>query len=265
MNNKKVSIIVTTYLEKTKPYLDLCIESIRNLNYPKENLEVILVGKESYQPTYEGVRTIFTKDDRHTAEGINAGLKVISPESEYILYINDDVILTKNCLSRMIEAVGDEGIMANAISPCDNYLTYTLIMGFHDKNGDYVALSDRFYEYEHLKDHFQEMMNAESIYPMGTMLQAYLCMYATLIPRKVFDKVGLFDENFKTGQCDLDYCIRAQREGFKTITVLNALIWHFGGRTSSHTLNTKIRRDNILYFKEKWGFLPPGITEEMLA
>lgn len=49
-----------------------------------------------------------------------------------------------------------------------------------------------------------------------------------LIDRAVLDRVGLFDERYFFGFEDLDFCLRAGAEGFKTI-VTNALVYHHGG------------------------------------
>jgi len=259
-----VSVIITTFRPETKRYLDECIKSVHNLDYPKDRLEVLLVAKESYRPEYEGIKTIYTKDDRHTAEGINYGIRHASPEAKYFFYINDDVILTKECLSHLVDCVGDNMLLANGISPCDNYLNYALMFAIPDADG-FHQFNKRYYKYEELQPHFAALRDAKSLYRRGAVFVPWLCMYATLIPRKLTDTIGLFDENFKTGQCDMDFSYRAKMAGYKTVAILDAVIWHFGGRTSSHTLDNKTRAENIEYFKKKWGVLPDGIGEDELA
>jgi hypothetical protein len=81
-------------------------------------------------------------------------------------------------------------------------------MGFF-KAGNFHFFKDKFYTYEQCEPHFEDMMNADSMYPEGYVNMPYLCSYATLISRECLDRVGLYDENFKTGQDDVDYCYRA--------------------------------------------------------
>lgn len=258
----KVSIVVTTYLESTKKYLDLCIASIHNLNYPKELLDIVLVGRKGYLPQYPGVRTICPEEESfHNSVGLNCGFKATHENSKYILMLNDDVILTKNSLSHLVNAVGDKKVMANALSPCDNGTTYEMAMGYQ-KNDQIVWFEKNQHRYEdfHPED-FYYIMNSDSLCPPGVIYASWLCQYATLMPRSVISDVGFFDENFKTGQDDLDHCIRAAKRGYRFVTVTSALIFHFGGTSAQSTLNIDLRVKNIEYFKSKHGFLPPGMTE----
>lgn len=264
MEVKKVSIIVTTFFEKTKPYLDLCIKSVENLDYPKDRLEIILVGKKSYQPTYENVKTVAPdKDEFGNSEGINFGVSHASKDSGFYFIINDDCILTKNSLKNMVECVGDSDSILNPISPCDNGSAYQL--RFHVNKGDKVyQLNDSFYRLGDLSEFTNELVNAESLYPSGAIRQAILCMFATLIPKKVWDKIGPWDENFKTGQDDIDYSFRAQANKVGLFVCLNALVWHFGGVSTSEGISMEKRKENVRYFKKKWGTLPPYVTEDFL-
>ncbi len=47
-----------------------------------------------------------------------------------------------------------------------------------------------------------------------------------LIAREVFKKIGIFDERYFLYLEDLDFCIRANHEGFKIVYVPAAKIWH---------------------------------------
>ncbi len=259
----KVSIVVTTYLEKTKKYLDLCLQSIDNLSYPKELIEVILVGRKGYDPEYPNVRTIYPEQEEfHNPVGLNHGFKNIAKDSQYILMLNDDVILTKNSLTHLVNAVGNRKVFANALSPCDNGTTYEIAMGYQ-KCGDVVWFQKNQHRYEDFPpEDYYFIMNSESMCPPGVIYASWLCQYATLMPASVIQDVGLFDENFKTGQDDLDHCIRAAKVGYRFVSVTSALIFHFGGTSAESTLNIDLRVKNIEYFKSKHGFYPPGMTPE---
>lgn len=263
--NPLVSIIITTWAPEQKRYLDLCVESVKNLNFPQDQLDITIIGRKGYMPEYEGIHTKRPDEDGHfyPARGINYGMLAANPRSKYFLILNDDVILTKNSLANLVSAVGDHKIMANGISPCDNGIAYNLLFGFQ-KDNEFIGMSTKQYRYDDLKGYFKELMNAESIYPQGIVRQGFLCIYATLIPRIAYEAIGDWDENFKTGQDDLDYSMRAHQKGFDTVSVLNSLIWHFSGVTVENTLNLKIRQDNVRYFRDKWGHMPPGIRESFL-
>jgi len=85
----------------------------------------------------------------------------------------------------------------------------------------------------------------------------WLGLWLALIPKKVWDVVGKFDENFRScGFDDADYCIRAKNLGIDTLHI-NFPIIHYGTRTLPKLPNHKSDREkNIDYFEKKHGFRP---------
>lgn len=261
---KQVSLIIQTYHPDSKRYLDLCIDSIKRLNFPKDKLEVILVARKDYAPEFDGVKTV-TPDKEHysPAHGLNFGVTQSNPNSEVLMFLNDDTILSKHSLFNMVQALGDQRLMLNPISPCDNYVSYCLHFGF-PKDGQFLSLVEKHYRYEQLKPFFEDLMNAQSVYPQGLINQDFLCMFATMISRKHFEEIGPFDENFHCGQDDIDYSKRAVEKGLRLAACLDAVIWHFGGVTVDQTLSVEQRKANARYFKQKWNQLPVFVTEEFI-
>ena len=50
--------------------------------------------------------------------------------------------------------------------------------------------------------------------------QKFGVFFCTMIDKKVFDTIGLLDENFETGGCeDIDFCFRADQNGFSLVDV----------------------------------------------
>lgn len=249
----RISIIITTYLEKSRRYLDLCIRSIRELDYDQSLLDVILVGRPGYMPQFEGVRTIAPdQPEFHNPVGVNFGMKAARADSEYVMLLNDDVILTRDSLKNMVLSMPEQPCVLSAISNCDNYWKYVLTLGYA-KGDQAFVLSKRYYTYEELEPHIEGLLKANSAYPQGLLIADTLCLYANLIPKKLWDELEGFDENFKTGFDDTDFCIRARQKGAVLAIALDSLIWHFGGASTNHTLTPEIREETKRYFYEKWG------------
>lgn len=248
MQNAKVSIVVTAYLPASKPYLDNCIASIKNLDYPKEDIEVIIVCPSWYMPEFEGVSRVMPAFGAyHNPVAVNFGMNQASKDSKYLLMLNDDVILTRDSLKNMVRAAADSDVVISPISNCDNYGHYQLTFPF--------GLNDRQYRVEQIAHIVPMIMNANSPYPPGYMFPQTLYLYANLYPRKVWEKVGGFDEEFKTGYDDTDWCMRAQKAGVKLVIALDALVWHCSGASADKTmgaLNSDIRAQNEAYFRQKW-------------
>lgn len=86
-----------------------------------------------------------------------------------------------------------------------------------------------------------------------TWLGLWLC----LLPRKIYEKVGAWDEDFKLcGFEDADYCLRAKQDGFET-QFLDLPFFHLWGKTRwGLTGYENVRQANREHFREKHGWLP---------
>ncbi len=259
MNLPRIGIVVCTYLESNQKYLDECLKSIQNLNYPKDRLEVIVKSSGGYWPEVNldvpYFHILHHGRQTHYPEAINLGveeLKTLFGDTfDHYLLLNDDTILTKNSLIKLVMDAGDHLAMFNPISNCDNSWRYSFMIGTKKEQ-----LPKRFYRYEDLDGKFEDMREADSYYPPGFIVTDWLPLYATLIPKKVWDLVGPLDDKFKTGQDDLDYGRRAQAKGVACLININALIFHCGGVTADQALTPEIRAQNIDYFTQKWGQRP---------
>lgn len=249
MTEPKVSIIVTAYLPESKPYLDNCMRSIQNLDYPKEQIETLIVTPSWYKPEYENAKVIHPTmgSAYHNPVAVNFGMNAASKDSKFLMMLNDDVILTRECLRNMVRSAGEADVCLASTSNCDNHGFYQLAFPY--------GLTERQYRIEEIGDRVNQLMNCQSLYPSGFIYPNTLYLYANLYPRKVWERVGPFDENFKTGFDDTDWCLRAQRAGVKLAICLDALIWHCSGASADKTmgkLDSDIRAENEKYFRQKW-------------
>lgn len=243
----KVSIVVLGYLEGNRPYLEACLASVENLDYKKELIDIVVVS-----PWYQGaLKTIPTPTPGSFSHSVNAGFQATDPESELILLLSDDTVITRDALKNMVQAATGNRAIVAATSNCDTQWKYVLNLGF-EKDGKRYMLTDRFYRIDQLSEYLPEMMNAKSLYPPGNLITDTLCFYAVLIPRAIWNEVGTLDERYKTGFEDSDYCHRAKLLGVKLIVALDAIIWHFGGVTADEIVTAEMREHNQREFDKKW-------------
>lgn len=263
LNSSRVSIIIQTWLPENRKYLDLCIRSIRNLDYPQDLLEIIIVARPSYMPEYPGCRTVEPGlgDQYFASSGYNFGYSISDPRSKYIFSINDDVCLTRNSLRFMVEDLGDNFALMTGIAPSEQNASYFYRFPVIRDNTEYI-FDKQNYRYEDCAHLHEEMLNAPSYYPWGITIVPFICMFATLIPRKVYEKIGGFDEGFRGGPDDIDYSNRVLAEGGVLLTALHSLIWHFGSVTITHTCPAERWIYNMDYFRKKWGKFPPFVDQK---
>lgn len=240
----RVSIIITTYRESAKPYLDLCVRSVLNLNYPREQLELVIVAPKSYAPEYPLARTVSPASTEYSMpHGLNFGIAESTAPLMFIL--NDDVILQRECLTPLVswmKRLPEIGLLM----PIGN-----------DQQGRYLAETNPRGAYT-LESLSRMGVSAPSLQNMGWAMRKMsaltfhdtLCLYAFMIRRECFAKVGPFDENL-IGQDDIDYSLRTRQAGYLNAIAFDSLVWHAGG--ASNTLTTEQREKSMRIFNEKWG------------
>ena len=84
---------------------------------------------------------------------------------------------------------------------------------------------------------------------------------AMLIRRSVFDEIGFFDPQFFLYLEDMDFCLRAQKAGFRLLFVPSAIVWHYG--SASTVKNVAFRKHHqarstvlFLWKHTSWLLLP---------
>jgi hypothetical protein len=75
---------------------------------------------------------------------------------------------------------------------------------------------------------------------------------ALLVKRDVLQRVGLLDDRFFTYYEETEWCVRAQRAGFKIMHVPTAKMWHkipLDARESSPLVHYYMTRNRLLFLK----------------
>ncbi|MEI6154124.1 MAG: glycosyltransferase, partial [Deltaproteobacteria bacterium] len=159
---------------------------------------------------------------------------------EYILLLNNDVVVTENWLSGMLECLNsspDTGI----VGPMTNNISGTQKV----QDADYNTIP-RMTEYA---KSFRERYRHRRV---SCRRIVGFCM---LLRHVLVDKIGLLDESFGTGNFeDDDYCLRATLAGYQNLIAGDVFIHHYGSRSfigNRIDYGSSIS-GNILIFDEKW-------------
>lgn len=239
------SIIILTHnqLEFTKQ----CLDSIEA--YTPESHELIIVDNGStdgtidylreYMKSHNNVRVVANAANRGFAAGNNQGLAIAG--GEYVLLLNNDTIVTKGWLGRML-AVFDRYPDAGIVGPVSNYVAGIQLV----KNVPYRNIEDM-----HL---FAARWAAEHT-DQSTEFPRVVG-FCLLARKSVINSIGGLDEQFGSGNFeDDDFCIRAAMAGFKARIAQDVFIHHFGSQTFKGA-GIDYRRSmmrNWEIFKAKWG------------
>ncbi|KKS01448.1 hypothetical protein A2362_04240 [Candidatus Curtissbacteria bacterium RIFOXYB1_FULL_41_59] len=205
----KVSIIFTNYNGGQNPLS--CLSSIEKLNYPKSQLETIVVDNHStdgstklIKKKFPKVKVLYQKKNLGFAKGINVGIR--KAKGDHLFITNDDVTFEKNSLKTLID-------FAQKQNDC-------IIGGkqVHPQTKKFVAGGRKF----SLLTGMQTGINARS-----SVVCDQVDGCAMLIPRKLIKVLSLFDEGFYPvyGE-DLDFCLRAKKAKIHVIYHPKAIFYH---------------------------------------
>ena len=243
----KASVVVVTYnnLEFTK----LCIQSIfSNTFYP--NYEIIVVDNCSTDDTRSYLRGLSAENDRvkiilnETNEGFSRANNrgIAAADGEYIVLLNNDTIVTRGWMSRLLRHLEDKTI--GMVGPVTNFC------------GNEARIDVPYKTVEGLQD-FAEQYIKEHMDPESFDIRV-LAMYCVAMRRPVVDDIGLLDEQFGIGMFeDDDYAHRVRLKGYRVVCAEDIFVHHFG-ETSFKKLKEDgsymaLFEENRRKYEEKWG------------
>lgn len=238
------SIIVLTWNQL--PCTRECLASISA--HTSERYELIIVDNGSTDGTVAWLHQQAHQDNRIRviandvnlgfAKGCNQGID--AAQGEYILLLNNDVVVTAGWLSGMLECyqrksqVGIVGPMTNNISGIQRVV---------DVGYDTVAGLDAFAASFRQRNRYRMVENRRIV---------GFCM---LFSKQLADEVGLLDETFGSGNFeDDDYCLRAELAGYRNYIAGDVFIHHYGSQTFiGNTLAYgQAMQHNMALYRQKW-------------
>ncbi|MBI2063421.1 MAG: glycosyltransferase family 2 protein [Candidatus Yanofskybacteria bacterium] len=193
-----------------------CLNSVKELDYP--NYEVIIVDNASNIKYVDEIRLFLRNLSPKTyhlkpitsnlgySGGNNIGIKqALERGADYVFILNPDTTVEKNVLTKLVETA-ESDYQTGVLGPAINEGNQTIY------GGKIKWLKP---ELSHLEARSQKLKT--SFYVPGT---------AMLIKLKVIERIGLLDERYFLYFEDVDYCVRAQRAGFKLTIVPKTKVNH---------------------------------------
>jgi len=225
---------------------------IKIIEYTREEAEAGGGKEKEIDDLPSNRKLIFIKNEKNFgfAEGNNIGmryaLKALNPD--YILLLNNDTVVDKRFLDELVKvAESDEkiGIVGPKIYYYNHNGQSDVIWFAGGKINYYTGKTPHRGNYE--RDTGQYNKIEETDYVTGCSL---------FIKRVIVKEIGMLDEEYFFGHEDIDFCVRASRQGFKIMYAPGSRIWHkysasLGGqRKSITTVATYYRiRNRFIFLK----------------
>lgn len=216
LQKELVSIIILNY--NGEKFLENCIESI--FKETKQKFELIIVDNnspdksgEKISKKYESCKFILNEKNVGVSEGLNIGIR--NSNGTHIVLLNNDLIVAPKWLDYLFEAFQEKG--DGLYQPKFLKMKNRKII---DSAGNLINIFGFGYSREKGKeDNFQYNSIEEIGFAAGT------CLFCS---KRIFDKVGLFDEKLFAYNEDLDLGWRAKLLNFRSFYVPKSIVYHHG-------------------------------------
>jgi GT2 family glycosyltransferase len=212
MSSPKVSIIIINY--NGKKLLEKCLESLFKVQY--DNFEVIVVDNNSIDESknfilknHPSVVLIELDVNKGFAEPNNIGAKIA--KGKYLLFLNNDTIVTPNFISEMIKIMEND----KKIAICQSLLLKP--DGKIDSSGDFIDTLGVVYNSKTKPTEIREISSARGA--------------SMLIQKNVFIELDGFDKKFFVSFEDVDLCWRTWILGYRILLIPTSIVYHIGGTT----------------------------------
>ena len=214
--------------------VDVVIVSYRGQEYLRRNLlslqgqsllpkRIVVVDNASGDGTpqwlsreFPGVEVLPLKRNLHYAGGVNEGVALT--RSPWVLILNHDIELERGVVEELLRrAEGEEDV--GAVVP---QMRLWKVPFFLNGLGNVMGLGDWG------ADQWQGYVDGPWIRKEREVGSA--CFGAVLVSREAWELVGPLDKRFKSYYEDMDWSLRARRQGFRLLAAPEAVVYHrFGG------------------------------------
>ncbi|MBI1870778.1 MAG: glycosyltransferase family 2 protein [Chlamydiae bacterium] len=217
----QVSIVVVNW--NGKSLLEKCLSSL--FEGDDQNFEIIFVDNGSVDGSVDFVAGRFpqikiVRNQSNLGFAIANNIGAQNASGAFLLFLNNDTIVEKDFLSKLIEGIKDE----EEVAACQPKIKVLGRPTYLDSAGSFPTLTG-FLRHDGIRevDVGQYDQVKEIFSPKGACL---------LIRKDIFQAVGGFDEDFFCYFEETDLAWRIWLYGYRILLIPQAVIYHKGGATS---------------------------------
>lgn len=233
----RVSIIIPNY--NGEKFMKDCLESLKKQTY--DDFDVILVDNASSdnsiavaEEIYPDIKVIRLDNNYGFSRAVNEGIK--ATHAKYVILLNNDTESDPYFVEKLVEGIEKSPGIFSCASKMIQFNNRELI----DSAGDYYTI---------IGCTFTRGYNKKTQIFNKDVLIFSSCAGAAIYRRKVFEKIGYFDELHFAYLEDVDVAYRAKINGYVNKYIADAVVYHVGSGSSGSRHNEfKVRlaaRNNV--------------------
>ncbi|EKD86792.1 MAG: hypothetical protein ACD_37C00143G0002 [uncultured bacterium] len=228
----KIFVNLITFNDSTST--NECLGSLEKLNKKGFELFVVVVdngSKERFEVKREysfNLKILYSEDNLGFSGGQNYGIKYcLEQNADFIVVLNNDTVTDENLIVELLGSFDDPkiGVVCPKIYFAKGYEYHKDRYAEKDLGkifwyaGGVIDWKNVFGNHRGVDEIDKGQYNLRE----ETEVATGCCM---MISREIFEKVGMFDENFFLYYEDADLSMRLKKQGFKIIYEPKAILWH---------------------------------------
>lgn len=238
---KVTAIIPSLANAETRPYLRLCVESLRATT--DWDIIVVTNGTKTAEPlNIDGITTRLHTRDQGQCNAVNIGAQLVSPDTDYLFIVNDDMWFPKGWFN-FVEGTDYPLVWSpNLVEPTNNkgsappFLKLDAGYTVEEFNPEVV---DKF-----VKLHEDDTEETGFNFPV-------------FIRKDVWDTVGGYDTAYDPwgSGSDTDLQMKIELAGIIPVRLRDNLVYHFSNKSGTFDgTHQDFWQNNWEYLQDKWGF-----------
>lgn len=208
IHRSKVAVLLVNYKDYAKRYLAPCYKSLLSQDYPRDLFEIFITDNSSTEESRASIRQIAPEarilsntENLGWAGGNNTAIReALEIDFDYIVLLNMDTVTEKDWLIRLVEKADQRK---------DLHILQSKILLHGTRKINSLGNRIQFLGYGYCNGYGQEE-------PLPSRLPVdFASGAAMLVKREVFEKIGLFREEYFMYGDDLEFCWRARLAGYE--------------------------------------------------
>ncbi|MGN0213391.1 MAG: glycosyltransferase family 2 protein [Muribaculaceae bacterium] len=242
-----LSIVILTWNQK-----DTTLKCLKSLEPTIAHIdtEIIVVDNGSTDGTAKAIeqvmpQAILIKNSLNAGVAAARNQGISKASGKYTLILDNDTIANHSAIDAMLTHLNthpNTAVVACRLVNADNTTQHSCkpYPGLLIKAANVLGIKIK-----------QQQFPTDS---EGVLHPTYVIGACQMIPRQVFDHIGLLDQHIFYGPEDADFCLRATKAGYTIDYLPHHTIQHLHRRTTTHNIFSPLARKHffaLLYFYRK--------------